>query len=90
MILLDTNVPIYALPTSESGARHRSWARGIIAEGVSSTGVGVNAVSLAEICVGAEDPESVVTEIRAWGIEILDVPSAAALVSARAYRTYRQ
>ena len=90
MILLDTNLPIYALPTSESGTRHRSWAGAVIAEGVSSTGVGVNAVSLAEICVGAEDPEFVVTEIRAWGIEILDIPSAASLLCARAYQTNRQ
>ena len=89
MILLDTNVPIYALPNSESGTRHGSWARAVIAEGVSSTGAGINAVTLAEICVGAEDPESVVAEIRGWGIEILDLPAAAPLLSPRAYQTYR-
>lgn len=90
MILLDTNVPIYALRTSESGIRYRSWARGIISGGVASTGAGINAISLAEMCVGVDDPELVVTEIRGWGIEILDVPAAASLSSARAYQTCRQ
>ena len=50
----------------------------------------VHAVSLAEICVGAEDPDLVVAEIRAWGIEILDIPASAAVLSARAYRAYRE
>ena len=61
----------------------------VIAEAVSSTGAALNAVSLAELCVGAQDPSLVVTRIRAWGIEVLDVASSAALLSARAYRTYR-
>ncbi len=31
-----------------------------------------------------------VAKIRAWGIDILDIPGSAALLSARAYRTYRE
>lgn len=77
MILLDPNVPIYALPTSVSGRGHRSWARQIIAEGVSSIGAGVNAISLAEICVGAEDPEFVFficahAEVRGYALATAD------------------
>ena len=54
MILLDSNVLIYA---SEPGARYRSWATDVIVDAVSAAGAAVNAVSLAEICVGAEDPD---------------------------------
>ena len=87
MILLDSNVLIYA---SEPGARYRSWATDVIVDAVSAAGAAVNAVSLAEICVGAEDPDLVIAEIRAWGIEILDIPASAAVLSARAYRAYRE
>jgi predicted nucleic acid-binding protein len=87
VILLDTNVLIYAY---ETDSPFRSWARDTIADGVSGGGAAINAVCLAEICVGDEEPETVADRIRSWGIQILDVPSAAAPICARAYQAYRR
>ena len=87
MILLDTNVLIYA---SALESPHRDWARATIAEGVSGDGAGINAVTLAEICVGDLEPASVADRVRSWGVAILDVPAPAAEVCARAYRAYRE
>ena len=53
MILLDTNVLIYA---STDQSPFLEWARRTIAVGVSEYGAAVNAVSLAEICVGDAEP----------------------------------
>lgn len=50
----------------------------------------MNAISLAEICVGDEEPATVAARIRQWGVEILDVPVAAAEVCAKAFQIYRQ
>ena len=86
MILLDTNVLIYAF---DSGSPFYRWARETIVEGVAGGGAAINAVSLAEICVGDAEPASVADRIRSWGVEILDVPVAAADVCATAYRQYR-
>ena len=85
MMLLDTNVLIYA---SEDGSRYRDWARRVIADAVSADGAAINAVCLAEICVGDEYPATVADRIRGWGIDILDVPAAAAEASAVAYRQF--
>ena len=87
MTLLDTNVLIYA---SAAGAEHHEWARGAVAEAVSSDGAAVSAVSVAEICVGVDHAATEIERIRDWGVELLDVPSAAAEVCAAAYRRYRQ
>lgn len=86
MILLDTNVLIYAF-----GARsgHQDWARTIIAGGVARDGAAINAATLAELCVGDAAPDSVAARVRGWGVEILDIPAAAAEIGARAYRLYR-
>jgi hypothetical protein len=86
MILLDTNVLIYA---SDTKSGHCRWARRMIAESVSGTGAAVNAVSLAEVCVGDADPHTVADRIRSWGVAVLDVPSAASELCARAYLSYR-
>ncbi len=86
MILLDTNVLIYA---SDESSKHCRWARRVIADAVSGAGAAVNAVSVVEVCVGESEPQSVVGRIRSWGISVLDVPSAAAEVCARAYLVYR-
>jgi predicted nucleic acid-binding protein len=86
MILLDTNVLIYA---SDGESRHCRWARRIIAEGVSGPGAVVNAVSLAEVCVGDAEPKTVADRIRSWGVAVLDAPAAASEVCARAYLIYR-
>ena len=85
-MLLDTNVLIYA---ADARAKHGRWARRIIAEGVSGDGAAVNAVSVAEVCVGDLDPETVADRIRSWGVAVLDVPAAASEVCARAYLAYR-
>ena len=61
----------------------------MIAEGVSGTGAAVNAVSLAEVCVGDSEPHTVADRIRSWGVTVLDVPAAASEVCASAYLTYR-
>jgi predicted nucleic acid-binding protein len=87
MILLDTNVLIYAF-TDQSP--FLEWARRMIAAGVSEDGAAVNAVSLAEICVGDAEPETVADRIRSWGVTLLDVPAAAAGPCAKAYREYRE
>jgi len=87
VILLDTNVLIYA---SADRSPFREWARRTIAAGASEDGAAVNAVSLAEICVGDAEPETVADRIRSWGIAILDVPAAVAEPCARAYQDYRE
>ena len=87
MTLLDSNVAIYA---SERGAAHHDWARRMIVEAVSTEGAAIDAVCLAEICVGEDDPATVADRIRGWGVEVIDVPAAAADVCAAAYRKYRE
>jgi predicted nucleic acid-binding protein len=87
MILLDTNVLIYA---ADPESPYSGWARETIARAVSGEGAAINAVSLAEVCAGDLEPEKAADRIRSWGIEILDVPAAAAEVCAAAYRRYRQ
>jgi predicted nucleic acid-binding protein len=87
MILLDTNVLIYA---ADPASPHHHWARDLIAASVATGGAAVNAVSLAEFCVGEMNPESVADRIRHWGIEIVDVPAAAAVPCAAAYRQFRE
>lgn len=87
MILLDTNVPIYA---ADPDSPHRTWARATIAEAVAGGGAAINAVSLAEICVGDAEPETAADRIRSWGVSILDVPAAGTQVAAEAYKNYRQ
>ncbi len=87
MILLDTNVPIYAF---DSDSPFRWWAQETIADAVAGDGAAINAVSLAEICVGDADPPTVADRIRSWGVEVLDVPTAAAEMCAQAYRRYRE
>jgi predicted nucleic acid-binding protein len=87
MILLDTNVLIYAF---DHDSPFCNWATETIADAVAGDGAVINAVSLAEICVGDADPATVADRIRSWGVKILDVPAAAADVCAKAYRRYRQ
>lgn len=87
MILLDTNVLIYA---ADRTSPYWSWARATIADAVAAGGAAIDAVSLAEVCVGDLEPESVADRVRSWGVEILDVPAAAAPVCAGAYLAYRR
>ena len=85
MILLDTNVLVYA---AESGSKYQDWARKTIACAVSTEGAAINAICLAEIYVGETEPTTSANRIRCWGVEILDVPAAAAEICAAAYRRY--
>lgn len=86
MILLDTNVLIYAsLPQSD----FHEWAVSTIADAAAGDGCAVDSVSLAEICVGDSDPSSVADRIGRWGVEVVDTPAAAAVACAAAFRTYR-
>jgi predicted nucleic acid-binding protein len=85
MILLDTNVLIYA---SDPASPFYAWARETIAEAVAGDGAAVNAVTLAELCVGDAEPSTVADRIRAWGVTIVDVPAAAAEACAGPYRAY--
>jgi predicted nucleic acid-binding protein len=87
MILLDTNVLIYA---STPRSPLRKWARETIANAVSGDGAAVNAISIAEICVGDAEPEKVADRVRSWGVAVIDVPAAAAERCARAYAKYRE
>jgi predicted nucleic acid-binding protein len=87
MILLDTNLLIYA---SDECSLHCKWARRTIADAVTGEGAAVNAVSVAELCVGDAEPDLVADRIRSWGVEVLDVPTAATGMCAKAYKAYRQ
>jgi predicted nucleic acid-binding protein len=87
MTLLDTNVLVYAFDPDSPFCQ---WARETIADAVAADGAAINAVSLAEICVGDADPPTAADRIRSWGVAILDVPAAAAGLCAQAYRQYRK
>ena len=85
MILLDTNVLIYAsLPNSE----FHDWAVSTIADSVAGDGCAVDSVSLAELCVGDSDPSTVPGRLRQWGVDVLDTPASAATACAAAFSTY--
>jgi predicted nucleic acid-binding protein len=81
MILLDTNILIYA---ADRESEYHQWALETIADGVEGQGAAVNAVTIAEACVGDSQPETVADRVRNWGVAILDVPAAASTVCAAA------
>jgi predicted nucleic acid-binding protein len=85
MILIDTNVIIDALDSREI---HHRWAIERIVAAVIGEGGVVNAVTVAELCAGDDDPDKVETDLRRWGLQIVDVPAASATVCGRAYRRY--
>jgi predicted nucleic acid-binding protein len=87
MMLLDTNLLIYA---SDKRSPYCKWARRTIADAVAGDGAAVNAISLAELCVGDAEPQKVADRVRSWGVEVLDIPAAAAEVTARANVAYRR
>jgi hypothetical protein len=87
MILLDTNVLIYA---GDPASPFHKWAVRVIEEAVAEgEGACANAVSLAELCVGDQNPENVPNRIAAWGVTLVAVPFAAAIPCASAYAAYR-
>ena len=73
MILLDTNVLIYERPLLPQWRMTAPPSRG----------------QPRGDCEGDEDPATVADRVRSWGVDILDVPTAAAPECARAYRDYR-
>jgi predicted nucleic acid-binding protein len=85
--LLDTMLVVYARdPKSE----FNKWAVHQIADAVRADGAGMNAVSLAELCAGdGVDESAVAAAIESFGIQLLDVPFAAAERCGAAYRIYR-
>jgi predicted nucleic acid-binding protein len=86
MTLFDTNVIIYAL--NPSSPFHK-WATQLIAEEALNERAAVNAISIAEVCVGAEDPGVVADDLIDWGMQMVEVPTNAAVACALAYRSYR-
>jgi hypothetical protein len=56
---------------------------------VAGEGAAVNAVTLAELCVGDAEPSTVADRVRGWGVEALDIPSAVVEITARAFVSYR-
>lgn len=86
MTLLDTNVLIYAF---DPDSPFYSWSRETIGDAVAGRGAVINAVSLAEICVGDANPTTCGNRIRSWGVGILDIPAPAAEICALAYLNFR-
>ncbi|MGH7994592.1 MAG: type II toxin-antitoxin system VapC family toxin, partial [Limisphaerales bacterium] len=85
MILFDTSVILDALDR-DSG--HFEWASGLLIEAASGDGAAVNAVTVAELCAGDRDPESVEADLLNWEVQVLDVPAAAAAICGKAHRRY--
>jgi len=85
VILSDSNVIIDA--RTKASPFHR-WAEDVIAEALSSEGIAINAIVLAELCVGQIDPNVIEGELRTKGVDILDFPAAASPICARAYSVY--
>jgi predicted nucleic acid-binding protein len=86
VILLDTNVLIDA---RYKRSPFHAWAEQVIAEGLAAQGAALNAVVLAELCVGHDDPSSIQVDLSAQGLSIVDIPVAASILCARAYSRYR-
>jgi predicted nucleic acid-binding protein len=86
VILLDTNIVVDA---HNQASKFRFASSALIANAVASEGAAINALVLAELCVGQAAPESLEAELRAEGLHILDVPATASAICARAYTRYR-
>lgn len=87
MILLDTNVVIDA---QNQQSAFYAWSNQVIEEGLSTNGVGINAIILAELCTAARvDSDKVQTELHSAAIRIIDLPARAAPICGRAYKRYR-
>jgi predicted nucleic acid-binding protein len=85
MILLDTNVVVDALDKTQA---HHAWSKKQIEDAVVGEGGGISVVTLAELCLGARDPEEVEPEIKRLGITVHEVPAAVAVICGKAYRRY--
>ena len=81
MTLLDTNVVIDARDKLSPFQRR---AERLIAEALLADGIAINAVIVAELCVGQADPDSIVRDLGGKGVNILDVPAGTAAICGRA------
>jgi predicted nucleic acid-binding protein len=86
VILADSNVIIDA---RDPKSPFHGWAEELLAQGLSTEGISLNAIVLAELCVGHDDPKSIEAELNAKGINILDVPAQASAICGQAYFRYR-
>jgi hypothetical protein len=87
LILLDTNVVIDA---QNRGSRFYTWSNQVIAEGLSTNGVAINAITLAELCSADQvDSQKVQAELHTADIRIIDLPARTAAICGPAYRRYR-
>ena len=85
MILLDTNVLIYAF---DADSPMHPWARETLRHSVLDEGAAINPVILAELQVGDQSPDTVINRLEALGLHLLDLPLAAAPRCAEAYTAY--
>ncbi len=85
MILLDTNVLIYAF---DSTSPMHSWARGILRHAVLGEGAAINPVILSELLAGDQSPDTLIQRLEALGVNLIDLPIVASLRCARAYTHY--
>ena len=85
MILFDTSVILDAL---DKDSEHFEWASQLLIDAAAEAGAAVNAVTLAELCAGDHDPESVQTDLLNWDLQVLDIPAAAAAICGKAHRRY--
>ena len=85
MILFDTNVILDAL---EKNSEHFEWSLNLIMAAAAADNAAINAVTLAELCAGDREPESVKAVLLNWDLHILDIPAAAAAVCGKAHRRY--
>ena len=53
-------------------------------------GAATNAISIAEVCVGDQQPELAASKVQSWGVRIIDLPAGASVGCAAAYRRYRE
>lgn len=87
MKLLDTMLIVYARTPS---SRCHKWAVEQIAEAVSTEGAALNPASLAELCgEDGVDETAVAAAMQQFGVELVNLPVAAAEKCGAAYRVYR-
>jgi predicted nucleic acid-binding protein len=85
--LLDTMLIVYARTPS---SRFHKWAVEEIAKAVSTEGAALNPVSLAELCgEDGVDETAVAAAVQQFGVELVNLPVAAAEKCGAAYRVYR-
>lgn len=87
LILLDTNVVIDAQNTASA---FYGWSNQVISEAIATEGVGVNVITLAELCSAERvNSEAVQAELHSAGVRIIDLPARTAHICGQAYRRYR-